>query len=171
MPAEADMVNVFRSADDDAEEDARAIRELLVSQGIEAVLLDDSAPGVPSGAWEVQVPRADVPRSEELISEARLPDAELTEVDNSSALDAVTVFRARSGTTAEMEAMSVRSMLQSAGINAFLVGDSVLPNLSFEVQVAKDQAEQARELIEVAQTMGAQSAEDEERSTETPLNP
>ena len=171
MPAETDMVTVFRSADDDAEEDARAISELLSSQGIEAVLLDDSAPGVPSGAWEVQVPPASSARAEELIGEARLRDADVTEVDNSPALDAVTVFRARSGTTAEMEAMAVKSMLESAGIGAILVGDSVLPNLSFEIQVAKDQAEQAEQLIAAAQAAGAQAAEEEERSTEAPLNP
>lgn len=165
------MVTVFRSADDDAEEDARAIKDLLSSQGIDAVLLDDSAPDVPSGAWEVQVDRGSSARAEELISEARLPDEELTEVDDSSALDAVTVFRARSGTSAEMEALAVKSMLESAGLNAILVGDSILPNLSFEVQVAKDQAEQARELIAVAQAEGAKAAEEEEQSTETPLNP
>jgi len=165
------MVTVFRSADDDAEEDAKAIKELLSSEGIEAVLLDDNAPGVPSGAWEVRVPPASSSWADELIGQARLPASDLTEVDNSPALDAVTVFRARSGTTAEMEAMAVKGMLESAGIGAILVGDSVLPNLSFEIQVAKDQAEQAEQLIAAAQAAGAQAADEEERSTETPLNP
>ncbi len=50
MAADAEMVTVFRSADQDAEEDARAIKDLLASQEIAAVVLDDSAPGVPSGA-------------------------------------------------------------------------------------------------------------------------
>jgi hypothetical protein len=171
MPAEADMVTVFRSADDDAEDDAKAIKELLTSQWIDAVLLDDSAPGVPTGAWEIQVTRTSSARAEELISEARLPDSELTEVDNSSALDTVTVFRARGGTISEMEAMWVKSMLESAGIATILVGDSVLPNLSFELQVARDQAEGARQLIEAATKAGSEAAEEDERSTERPLNP
>jgi Putative prokaryotic signal transducing protein len=171
MNGEADMVTVFRSADDDAEEDAKAVRELLTSQGMDAVLLDDSVPGVPDGAWEVQVAPADSERAEQLISEASLPDEELVQVDHSSARDAEPVFRARSGTNNEMEAMSVKGMLEAAGIAAILVGDSVVPNLGFEVLVAKDQAQHARQLIADAQRMGAQAAEDEERATETPLNP
>lgn len=171
MPADAEMVTVFRSADEDAEEDAKAIRELLTSEQIDAVVLDDTAPGVPSGAWEVHVPAADSSRAEQLISEARLPDTELVEVDDSSALDAETVFRARSGPSAELEAMAVKGMLEAAGIAVILVGDSVLPNLSFEVQVAKENAARASEIIAHAQTIGAQAAEEEERATETPLNP
>jgi hypothetical protein len=171
MAAEAEMVTVFRSADDVAEEDAKAVRELLTAQSIDAVLLDDSAPGVPSGAWEVQVPTADSARAEQLIGEARLPDQDLTEVDNSAALDVETIFHAHGGSHAELEAMSVKSMLESAGIAAILVGDSVLPNLAFEVQVAKEHAEQARQLIAAAEQGGAQAAEDEERAGEAPLNP
>ncbi len=165
------MINVFRSADEDAEADARAVHELLTSQGIEAVLLDDSAPGVPSGAWEVQTPAADVARAEQLIGQARLPDSDLTEVSESAAFDVETVFRAHAGTSAEMQAMSVKSMLESSGIATILVGDSVLPNLSFEVQVAKGQAEEARRLIAQAEVIGAEAAEEEEQSSEAPLNP
>ncbi len=167
MPAQADMVTVFRSADDDAEEDAKAIREILTAQGIDAVVLDDTAPGIPTGAWEVQVPPSDSERAEVLISEARLPDTELTEVNESSQLDAETVLE----TGSEFEALSARGMLESAGIGTVMGGDSVLPNLPFEVKVAKEQANDARELIAAAQAEGAASAEEEERSTETPLNP
>jgi Putative prokaryotic signal transducing protein len=171
MAAEAEMVTVFRSADDDAEEDAKAVRELLTAQGIDAVLLDDSAPGVPAGAWEVQVPAAGSARAEHLIGEARLPDQDLTEVDNSSALDVETIFHAHGGSHAELEAMSVKGMLEAAGIAAILVGDSVLPNLSFEVQVAREHAEQARQVIAEAQRIGSQAADEEELAGEAPLNP
>ena len=159
MAADAEMVNVFRSADQDAEEDARAIKDLLASQEIAAVVLDDSAPGVPSGAWEVQVPAADAARAEALVNEARLPEADLADVSASPAFDAETIFRSHSSTNAEMEVLAVKSMLESAGIAAILVGDSVLPNLSFEVQVAKEQADDARKLITEAEAAGAESAE------------
>lgn len=163
------MITVYRSADDGAEEDARAVKELLSGQGIEGILLDDTAPGVPSGAWEVQVAPADSARAEELVREARLPDEDMSDVDESPGLDAETVFSSESGT--QFEALSVKSMLEASGIAAVLVGDSVLPNLAFEVQVAKDQAGNARDVIEQAQKIGAQAAEEEERSTEAPLNP
>ncbi len=171
MPADAEMVTVFRSADDDAEDDARAIQELLSTEGIDAVLLDDDAPGVPEGAWEVRVPPADSDRSEELIAEAKLPDEDMSDVDPSSNFDAVTVFRSRSGTGSEMEAMSVKALLESAGINAIMVGDSVLPNLSFGVEVARECAEQAGRVIAAAEAAGADAADDGEQETETPLNP
>jgi hypothetical protein len=171
MAADADMVNVFRSADEDAEEDARAIKELLTAQGIEAVLLDDSAPAVPSGAWEVRPAPADTARAEQLISDARLPDAELTEISGAASLDAETIFTAGSGSSGEMEAMAVKSMLEASGIAAFLVGDAVLPNLAFEVRVAKEQAGEARRLMEEARAIGGEAADEEEQSTEAPLNP
>ncbi len=169
--AEADMVTIFRSADEDAEEDARAVHELLKDEGIDSVLLDDSAPGVPSGAWEVQVPPAFTTLAEQRIAQARLPDEDLTNVSDSPQFDAETVFQASSGPSAEFEALSVKSVLEASGIAAIITGDSVLPNLSFEVKVAKDQADHAREVIRQAEAVGAQAAEEEERATEAPLNP
>lgn len=169
--ADAELVTVFRSADESAEEDAKAVGELLTSEGIDAVVLDDDAPGVPEMAWEVRVRPGDVTRAERLIAEARLPDDELVEVDESPALDTETVFSAPAGPTAEIEAMSVKSVLDAAGIASFIVGDSVLPNLPFEVRVAKEYAARAREVIEEARAAGPQAAEEAERNTETPLNP
>ncbi len=171
MIPDADPVTVFRSADEDGENDARAVHELLRDDGIDAVLLDDSVPGVPSGAWEVKVPAAFTTLAEQRIEEARLPEEDLTEVSDSPEFDAETVFRASSGPTAEFEAMSVKSVLEASGIAAIIMGDSVLPNLSFEVKVAKDQTERALEVIRQAEAVGAQAAEEEERATETPLNP
>jgi hypothetical protein len=159
MNADSELITVFRSADDDAQEDAEAIRDLLAAEGLDPVLLDDSAPGVPEGAWEVQVSSAQSSMAEELIARSALPDTELTEVSESSDLDMETVFRASSGTTAELEAMSVKSILEGAGIATVLVGDAVLPNLAFEVRVAKDHAEQARKLLEEAKASGPSAAD------------
>ena len=71
---------MYRSMDADANEDAECIVELLTDAGIQAVLLDDSAPGVPEGVFEVRVPAADAARAEELIAENPLPE-EAEEVD------------------------------------------------------------------------------------------
>mgnify|MGYP001004429345 CR=1 FL=1 len=166
-----DLVTVFRSADDGAEADAKAIGEMLTSQGINATVLDDSAPGVPTGAWEVRTSEAESAAAETIIESMTLPDEELTEVSASPDLDSVTVFRARSSVTSEMEAMAVKSVLEAAGIAAFIVGDPVLPNLPFEVRVTKDKEEEANAVITRAQEIGPQAAEEEERATEAPLNP
>lgn len=132
--------------DADAKEDAEGILELLDDEGIHAVLLDDSAPGVPEGVFEVQVPPGDQKRAEEIIADHPLPEeAEL--VDPSSDLDLETV----ASSTAELEAMSIKNLLEANGIATVLVGDSVLPNFPFEVRVARDQAADARAVIEDAQ--------------------
>jgi hypothetical protein len=171
MTGDLEMITVYRSADAEAEEDAKAIGELLVAQGIEAAVLDDSAPGVPAGAWEVRTSPADSARAEEIIAQAPLPDEELTEVSVSPELDAVTVFRSRSAVTSEMEATAVKSLLEAAGIATILVGDARLPNLPFEVLVAKDQLPEAERILEQAREVGREAAEQEERESEAPLNP
>ena len=145
-----------------AAEDADCIVELLTDEGIQAVLLDDSAPGVPEGVFEVRVPAADAARAEQVIADNPLPDED-EEVDTSSALDLETIASA----TSEMEAMSIKNLLDSNGIAAVLVGDSVLPNFPFEVRVARDQAERARILIADAEDVGPAAAEEAERASES----
>jgi hypothetical protein len=147
--------------DADAKEDADCIAELLTDAGIHAVLLDDSAPGVPEGVFEVRVPPADASRAEELIAENPLPD-EVEEVDDSAALDLETVASAAS----ELEAMSIKNLLDSNDIATVLVGDAVLPNFPFEVRVAHEQADRARVLIASAEKTGPAAAEEAERATE-----
>jgi hypothetical protein len=140
---EANLITVFRSMDAEAKEDAEVILELLDDEGIEAVLLDDSAPGVPEGVFEVQVAPGDQIRAEEIIADHALPEeAEL--VDPSSDLDLETVASA----AAELDAMNIKNLLEANGIATVLVGDSVLPNFPFEVRVAHDQASNARALID-----------------------
>ncbi len=153
---------MYRSMDPSAKEDAENILEMLTDAGIRAVMLDDSAPGVPEGVFEVQVPAADAARAEELIAENPPPD-EVEEVDDSAALNLETIASAAS----EMEAMSIKNLLESNGIAAVLVGDSVLPNFAFEVRVAHDQAERARILIADAEQVGPAAAEEAERASES----
>jgi len=142
--------------DADADETTAAIRALLVSEGIAAEIADDTAPDVPEGAFEVRVPSADSKRAEELIAE-NFPDQ--PQGDASRKLDLETVFHAESGSTSEFEAMSVKNLLESNGITAVLVGDSVLPNLPFEVRVARNKAHLARKLIAQAETDQANQSE------------
>jgi len=148
--------------DADAKEDAECIVELLRDEGIQAVLHDDSAPGVPEGVFEVRVPAADAARAEELIAENPPPE-EAEEVDPSSDLDLETII----GATSEMEAMGIKNLLDSNGIAAVLIGDSVLPNFPFEVRVARDQAERARILIADAERTGPAAAAEAELESES----
>jgi hypothetical protein len=141
-----ELITVFRSMDAEAKEDAESIVDLLSDAGISPALLDDSAPGVPEGVFEVRVPAADAARAEELIAENPLPD-EAEEVDPSAALDLETVGSA----TSEMEAMGIKNLLEANGIATVLVGDSVLPNFPFEVRVARDQVTNAKAVIGDAQ--------------------
>lgn len=157
---------MFRSMDADAKEDAEVIVELLTDEGIDAVLLDDSAPGVPEGVFEVRVPPAQYTRAEDIIAANPLPEeAEL--VDPSSDLDVETVYHGEATPTAEVEAISIKTLLESNGIATVLVGDSVLPNLAFEVRVARDQAARARTLIAEAQSIGPAAAEEAEAESES----
>ena len=169
MSATSDLVTVYRSMDATAKEDCQSIVEMLTEEGIPAVMVDDSAPGVPEGTFEVRVPGAQAARAEKLLDENPLPD-EVEEVDDSSALDLETVFHAEgSSVTAEIEAMSVKNMLESNGIAAVLVGDSVLPNLPFEIKVAREQASRARKLIEDVEAIAPES--DEELQAEAEKKP
>jgi len=148
--------------DPDAKEDAEVIMDLLTDEGIPATLRDDSAPGVPEGVFEVQVPAQHSARAEEVIAAHPLPE-ETEMVDPSSALDLEPVASAAS----EMEAMSIKNLLESNDIAAVLVGDSVLPNFAFDVRVARDQAERARILIADAEKIGPAAAAEGELESES----
>ena len=148
--------------DADAKEDTECLVELLTDAGIQAVLYDDSAAGVPEGVFEVRVPAAEAARAEQLIAENPLPD-ETGEVDPSSDLDLETIASAAS----EMEAMGIKNLLDSNGIAVVLVGDSVLPNLAFDVRVARDQVERARILIADAEAKGPAAADEAELESES----
>lgn len=157
---------MFRSMDADAKEDAEVIMDLLTDAEIPATLRDDSAPGVPEGVFEVQVPGRYAARAEQVIAENPLPE-ETEHVDPSADLDVETVFRSEATPTSEVEALGVKTLLESNGIATVLVGDSVLPNLAFEVRVARDQAARARMLIAEAEKIGPAAAEEAEAESES----
>jgi hypothetical protein len=56
-----------------AKEDCETIVAILTEQGLSPVTLDDSAPGVPEGAFEVRVPSTELQKAEELIAEHPRP--------------------------------------------------------------------------------------------------
>jgi hypothetical protein len=152
------QITVFRSADESASEDATNVQQMLRDEGIAAAVLDDTAPGVPEGAYEVRVDSANQARAEQLVAQFP-PEAEMEDVDPSEALDQVTVF----GAASELEAMSIHAVLEAGGISAMMVGDSRLPNVPQEVRVAKEHEARARELIAEALAAGpAGAAEAEE---------
>jgi len=151
MTPQPDFVTVFRSMDANAEYDCEAIRDLLAAQGISVELRDDSAPDVPEGTYEVRVPSADSARAEQLVGEYSRKEESPAPGNASADLDLEAVFQADAGTSAEFEAMNVKNLLESNGIEAVLIGDSVLPNLGFEVRVARDQLELARQVIAEAE--------------------
>lgn len=168
MEPKSKLVTIFRSADHSAESEATNVRDLLSEAEIQAELLGDDAPGVPSGAFEVRVPVNQVPRAEELIaawqSEISHPG------DDSHSLDLVTVFESDAH-NAEMEAIAVRGILEASGIPSVLVGASVYPNLPFEVRVPRNQSEDARQIIEESRVYGAEAAEEAARATEGQVTP
>ncbi len=150
MSAPGNLVTVYRSMDATAQEDCELIVEMLSASGVAAVIFDDEAPGVVEGTFEVRVAPEHSARAEKIIAENPLPD-EVEEVDPSPSLDLETVFHSEGGATSELQALGVKGLLESNGIAAVLVGDSVLPNLPFEVRVAHDQVVRATQLINEAE--------------------
>jgi hypothetical protein len=165
MSASADLVTVYRSMDASAKEDCETLVDMLRDEGISAAMVDDDSPGVIEGTYEVRVPARDAAKAEKLIAENPLPD-EVEEVDNSSELNLETVFHVEgSGSLAEMQAMNVKNLLESNGLSAVLVGDSVLPNFPFEIRVAREQADLARRLIADAEESGPIEPDEVERQS------
>jgi hypothetical protein len=85
--------------------------------------------------------------------------------EESHDLDMVTVFQS-AGTTSEMEALSVQSLLEAAGITAMVVGTQSLPNLPEEVRVAKEHVTEAKRIIADALAAGPAGAAEAEKQTE-----
>src|ERR1700683_788021 len=160
MSVSSDPVTVYRSMDATAKEDCQVIVDMLTAEGLSPVILDDSAPGVPEGTFEVQVPADQLRKADELIAENPLLD-DVEEVDDSSELDLETIYHA-DGTLAEVESMEIKNVLEASGIAAVVVGNSVLPTMSFEVRVARDQTERAREVLNEAEAGGPAAADEAE---------
>ena len=126
--------------DADAKEDAECIVELLTDAGIQAVLAGRlrarRARGRfrSAGAGRRRRPRRRADRRESAARRSRRSGCRQSDLDLETIVSA----------TSEMEAMGIKNLLESNGIAAVLVGDSVLPNFPFEVRVARDQVERAR---------------------------
>lgn len=82
------------------------------------------------------------------------------EPDADEALDLVTVFTG-DGATGEMQASEIHSLLDASGIFAVIVGSPALPNLPFEVRVAGERADEARQIIAAASESGAKALAEE----------
>jgi hypothetical protein len=160
MSVPSNLVTVYRSMDATAKEDCEIVADILTAEGLSPITLDDSAPGVPEGAFEIQVPADQLQKAEKLIAEHPLAD-DVEEVDDSSDLDLETIFHA-DGTLAEVESMEIKNLLEANGIAAFVVGNSVLPTMSFELRVAHDQVERARQVLREAEAAGPRAAEEAE---------
>jgi len=80
-------------------------------------------------------------------------------------LEMVTLFSS-SAHDAEMEAGNIHQLLEASGIQAVLVGPSVLPVLEFQVQVPRENLEEARKLIDEAEAAGPEAAAEAEAATE-----
>jgi hypothetical protein len=79
---------------------------------------------------------------------------EVDQSDTSGDLELETIYHAEGTSIAELEALEIKGLLESNGIPAIMVGDSVLPNLPFEIKVARHDAERARQLIAGARCAG-----------------
>ena len=166
MSMETDLVIVYRSADMNAEQDASAVRNLLIANGIDAQLFDDKSQGVVEGTWEVRVPASETAQAEALVAQVDQDDP--GRVDPSHDLDMVTIAEVQ-GLTGEMEAMGIQSILDANGISAVLVGSSTLPNLSFAVQVLRADLERAQAALAEARAAGPAAAAEAALESESQL--
>jgi len=67
---------------------------------------------------------------------------------------------------AEMEAMTIKGILEASDIPAMIVGPYVLPNLEFQVQVPQHMLERARQVIDEARAAGSGAAAEAEAQGE-----
>jgi hypothetical protein len=164
MNASMEFTTVYRSADTDAEENAQAVRDTLAAAGFHPQIVGDDTPGVVEGTYEVRVPASEAGAAEALV--AQTPDSEYPErVDPSHDLDLVPVAKT-DGTTGEMEATGIQSILDANGISALIVGNSTLPNLGFEVRVSRNDEQHALEVIREARAAGPEAAVEGEQASE-----
>ena len=61
-----------------------------------------------------------------------------------------TVFHAEGSSLAEIETLDVKGLLEANGIPVIIVGDSMFPNLPYELRVPSADADRARRLISEA---------------------
>jgi hypothetical protein len=92
-------------------------------------------------------------------------DEEQTEgVDPSHDLDMVTLYTATT-IDSEMEAGVLSGLLESNGIPALVIGSPV-PSLGYQVQVPREQAQEARRVLDEAKAAGPEAASEAEAASE-----
>jgi hypothetical protein len=166
MSDPVDLVTVYRSGDSDSDDDAVAASRYLIANGLTPFLFNDDQPGVVKGSAEVRVVASQAAQAEALLLDFDA-DAPLV-ADPSHDLDMATIFSGM-GATAEMEAMSIKGVLEANDVMCVLVGDSALPNLGFQVQVSQADLQRAHEVLREAEAAGPAAAAEAERESE--LNP
>lgn len=165
METAPELVTVYRSMDLSAKEDCEAIAARLTAEGFAAAVHDDSQLEVPVGTYAVRVPAEQGAKAEEIMAaQMDLDGAE--DVDPGPGMDLETIFHSEGSTTAEFEANFIQNVLESEGVAAVIVGDSVLPNFPFEVRVATEQADKARQIVEEALASGPAAADAAELESE-----
>lgn len=163
MNVPSDLVTVYRSADQNADQDAALVQEKLTQAGFQAEVFDDRTPGVVTGTYEVRVAAGEASAAEAFIK-SRSED-ELESGDESHRMDLETIA-ATDGAISEMEAQSIRSLLISNGIHAVIIGATTLPNLGFELRVPRNEVDRAREVIAEARNAGPAAADEAEAASE-----
>jgi hypothetical protein len=148
---------VWRSADPDAEQLANEAFDYLIGNSIRSRLMTPRDPGMPPGAYALEVTPEEAPTAEALL--ARWQAERSSPADPSASLDLVPVFEG-TGTTAEMEATEVQRLLDANGITAVMVGTPTIPTLPFEVRVARERLEDAQRILKEAQETGPSAAEE-----------
>ncbi|HYO81425.1 MAG TPA: hypothetical protein VES20_08500 [Bryobacteraceae bacterium] len=159
------LTPVYRSSGMNASQDVEVVRNLLISSGLDAQLADDNQ-GLPDGTFEVRVPPDQAERAHQLLS-SRPGRDETSTMDTSHDLDMVTLRRF-DGTTGEIQALAIKGILDSLGINSVVVGTSSLPNLSFFLHVARTDFDRADEAIHEAEAAGPAAAIEAERQFDQP---
>ena len=92
-------------------------------------------------------------------------DVDFTTAEENSEESFVSIFSS-SNHDGEMEAMTIKGILDASDISAMVVGPSVLPNLEFQVQVPAHLADRARLVVEEARAAGPMAAEEGELASE-----
>jgi hypothetical protein len=157
------LVTVYRSAEPGAAEEVEEVRALLEDQGLHPIVRDDNTPGIIAGSYEIQVPDEESARADQAIAE-QAPVLE-EPADPTHDLDLVTVAQTE-GTTGELEATGIKSILDANGINSFVVGSAAIPTLGFEVKVAREDVALAEAAIAEAEDVGPEGALEAEQAGE-----
>ena len=76
------------------------------------------------------------------------------------------VLFSSSNVDAEMEANNIHAILEASGIPSMVVGASVIPSLEFQVQVPRENLQEAKTVIAEAQEAGPAAAAEAEAAGE-----